>query len=177
MSWMSEQMYSTFDLLMKNEELLGNDLYLGLKRRRTRGKEYDDFVQTFVRSVQELFPMATLHFEDFGLVNARRLLEKYQSQLACFNGFPLLMTLITDDIQGTGCVTQAAIKAAVWVTKDKVADQRIVIFGAGTAGTGIADQLRDMMAMEGKSKEETKKQIWYTLHLIADTGWWISWAS
>lgn len=68
--------------------------------------------------------------------------------------------LIEDDIQGTGCVTQAAIKAAVWVAKGKIADQRVVIFGAGTAGTGIADQLRDMMVLEGKSKEEATKQIW-----------------
>jgi len=76
----------------------------------------------------------------------------------------VLLTLKTnvDDIQGTGCVTQAAIKAAVWVTKEKVADQRVIIFGAGTAGTGIADQLRDMMVLEGKSKEEATKQIWFS---------------
>jgi malate dehydrogenase (oxaloacetate-decarboxylating) len=65
---------------------LNNELYLGLNRKRTRGKEYDDFLDTFVQSVKELFPMAMLHFEDFGLVNARRLLEKYQKQMACFNG-------------------------------------------------------------------------------------------
>jgi malate dehydrogenase (oxaloacetate-decarboxylating) len=65
---------------------LESDLYLGLKRKRARGKEYDDFVETFVESVKELFPMAMLHFEDFGLVNARRILEKYLPQLACFNG-------------------------------------------------------------------------------------------
>jgi malate dehydrogenase (oxaloacetate-decarboxylating) len=80
------------------------------------------------------------------------------------------LSLIIDDIQGTGCVTQAAIKSAVWVTKGQIADQKIVIFGAGTAGTGIpqltpsylgiADQLRDMIALEGKSKEEATKQIW-----------------
>src|SRR6202022_2318008 len=113
-------------------ELLNNDLYLGLKRRRTRGKEYDDFVETFVNSVMELFPMAMLHFEDFGLVNARRLLETYHDKLACFNGQYKETLLTVDDIQGTGCVTQAAVKSAVWVTKEKVADQKIVIFGAGT---------------------------------------------
>jgi malate dehydrogenase (oxaloacetate-decarboxylating) len=68
--------------------------------------------------------------------------------------------LILDDIQGTGCVTQAAVKSAVWVAKGNVADQKIVIFGAGTAGTGIADQLRDMISLEGKSKEQATKQIW-----------------
>ena len=114
-------------------------MYLGLKRKRARGKEYDDCLDTFVKSVQELFPMAMLHFEDFGLVNARRLLEKYRPQLACFNGLYVRLSLLTvDDIQGTGCVTQAAIKAAVWAAKGKAADQKVVIFGAGTAGTGIS---------------------------------------
>ena len=83
--------------------------------------------------------MAMLHFEDFGLINARRLLEKYVPQMACFNGVSYsVLKLIADDIQGTGCVTQAAVKSAVWVAKGKVADQKIVIFGAGTAGTGTS---------------------------------------
>jgi len=72
------------------------------------------------------------------------------------------LKLTKDDIQGTGCVTQAAVKSAVWVAKVEVKDQKIVIFGAGTAGTGIADQLRDMISLEGKSKEEATKQIWYS---------------
>jgi malate dehydrogenase (oxaloacetate-decarboxylating) len=160
---------------------LNSNLYLGLKRRRATGKEYDDCLDVFVEAVQELFPMAMLHFEDFGLDNARRLLEKYQPQLACFNGAspPQLVQLVStrefivDDIQGTGCVTQAAIKAATWVTKEKLTDQKIIIFGAGTAGTGIpplhrsglisgiADQLRDMMVLEGLSKEEATKHVWF----------------
>ena len=107
--------------------------------RRVRTKEYDDFVEIFVKNVQELFPMAMLHFEDFGLVNARRILEKYRPQLSCFNGRSRcwFVHLTVDDIQGTGCVTQAAIKAAVRVANGKMTDQRIIIFGAGTAGTGV----------------------------------------
>jgi malate dehydrogenase (oxaloacetate-decarboxylating) len=102
---------------------------------------------------------------------------------------------MVDDIQGTGAVTQAAVKSAVWAAKGKVAEQKIVIFGAGTAGTGIiplhmqrlryvgiADQLRDMIALEGKSKEEATKQIWYLslppdefdLTLICCIGWLIN---
>jgi malate dehydrogenase (oxaloacetate-decarboxylating) len=68
--------------------------------------------------------------------------------------------LTTDDIQGTGCVTQAAVKAAVMVAGQKITEQRVVIFGAGTAGTGIADQLRDMMVLEGMTVAEATKQIW-----------------
>jgi malate dehydrogenase (oxaloacetate-decarboxylating) len=134
-----------------NEDLLNDDLYLGLKQRRVRGEKYDDFIDTFVRSARKLYPKAYIHFEDFGLPNARRILDKYRPEMACFN----------DDVQGTGCVTLAALYAACHVTKNKIQDSRIVIFGAGTAGTGIADQMCDAIATEsGKSKEEAAKQIW-----------------
>lgn len=72
--------------------------------------------------------------------------------MACFN----------DDVQGTGCVTLAAMMAGLHVSKLKLEDMRLVIFGSGTAGTGIADQVRDAIAADsGKSKEEAAKQIWY----------------
>lgn len=90
--------------------------------------------------------------EDFGLNNARRILDRYQSQIPCFN----------DDIQGTGCVTLAAMLAALHVSQVKLEDVRVVIFGSGTAGTGIADQISDTIATETrKSKDEASKQIWY----------------
>lgn len=96
--------------------------------------------------------------EDFGLNNARRILDRYQSQIPCFN----------DDIQGTGCVTLAAMLAALQVSKVKLEDVRVVIFGSGTAGTGIADQISDTIATETrKSKDEASKQIWY---VSASTG-------
>ncbi|CAF9931507.1 MAG: NAD-dependent malic enzyme, mitochondrial [Heterodermia speciosa] len=134
-----------------NDELLNDELYLGLRRPRVRGKEYDDFVDRFVQAVRKQFPKAYLHFEDFGLSNARRILDRYSSQLACFN----------DDIQGTGCITLAAIMAGMHVSKLSLKDMRLVIFGSGTAGMGIADQVRDAIAIEsGKSPEDSAQQIW-----------------
>ncbi|KAI9648183.1 NAD-dependent malic enzyme, mitochondrial [Ciborinia camelliae] len=134
-----------------NEKLLNDDLYLGLKKPRARGKEYDDFVDTFVQNARKLYPKAYIHFEDFGLPNARRILDRYRPEMACFN----------DDVQGTGCVTLAAMMAGLHVSKIKLEDTRIVIFGSGTAGTGIADQVRDAIAADsGKSKEEAAKQIY-----------------
>lgn len=134
-----------------NKELLEDELYLGLKHPRVRGKEYDDFVHKFVTTTRKLYPNAYIHFEDFGLVNARRILDKYRPDIACFN----------DDVQGTGCVTLAAIMAGLHVTKSSLSDMRIIFFGAGTAGTGIADQVRDAIAAEAKiSKEDASKQIW-----------------
>lgn len=82
---------------------------------------------------------------------ARRFLEKYRPHIPCFN----------DDVQGTGCVTLAAIMAGLHVSKQSLKDLRLVIFGAGSAGVGIADQVRDAIATEGNmSHEEASKQIW-----------------
>lgn len=89
--------------------------------------------------------------EDFGLHNAKRILDRYGDQFACFN----------DDIQGTGCVTLAAMMTALHVNKVKIGEVRVVCFGAGSAGTGIADQISDAIAtMSKKSKEDAVKQIW-----------------
>lgn len=89
--------------------------------------------------------------EDFGLNNARRLLDLYRPSIACFN----------DDVQGTGCVTLAAIYAGIYINKVKMEDIRILIFGSGSAGTGIADQIRDAIATDcNKDSETAAKQIW-----------------
>ncbi len=89
--------------------------------------------------------------EDFGLQNARRILEKYTPKLACFN----------DDVQGTGCVTVAAIMTALHIAKVSMGELRVVIYGSGSAGTGIADRIRDTIALESKkSNDEAGQQIW-----------------
>ncbi|KAJ5313362.1 uncharacterized protein N7443_000246 [Penicillium atrosanguineum] len=147
----ARQLPVVLDCGTDNEELLNDDLYLGLRQPRVRGEKYDEFVDNFVKAARRRFPTAYIHFEDFGLPNARRILDKYQSQIPCFN----------DDIQGTGCVTLAAMMAALHVSDVKLNEVRVVVFGSGTAGTGIADQIADTIATEtDKSKEEASKQIW-----------------
>ncbi|KHN93960.1 Malic enzyme, NAD-binding protein [Metarhizium album ARSEF 1941] len=136
-----------------NEDLLRDQLYLGLRERRVRGRRYDAFVDAFVRAARRLYPRAYIHFEDFGLQNgkSRRILDTYRPRMACFN----------DDVQGTGCVTLAAIMAGLHVSGQQLADLKMVVFGAGSAGLGIADQVRDAVAAEGgTSHEEASKQIW-----------------
>ena len=133
------------------ESLLKDDLYLGLKKPRVRGKAYDDFVDTFVKSVHELYPKAYLHFEDFGLTNARQILDRYRPEIVCFN----------DDVQGTGCITLVGIMSGLKVSGLEFTEMRMVVFGSGSAGCGIADQIRDAIAAEtGKSKEDAAKQLW-----------------
>ena len=141
-----------------NKELLDDPLYLGLKHSRVRGEKYDILVDNFVNVVTRIFPKSYLHFEDFGLTNARRILDRYRSKIACFN----------DDVQGTGCITLAGIMSGLHVSGVKFTDMRMVIFGSGSAGIGIADQVRDAIAAEtGKSKEDAAKQIWLVTSLFS----------
>ncbi|GAA5860363.1 hypothetical protein JCM3774_000392 [Rhodotorula dairenensis] len=139
------------DVGTDNPALLNDPLYLGLRRKRVRGKAYDEFVEKFCDIVREDYPQAMLHFEDFGVSNAARLLAKYRPIQSCFN----------DDMQGTAAVVLAALISAVKVTKTELKDQRIAVFGFGTAGYGIADGIRTALMLEaGLSSEEVRKIFW-----------------
>jgi malate dehydrogenase (oxaloacetate-decarboxylating) len=132
------------DVGTDNETLLANELYLGYRARRLRGAEYDSLVEEFVEAVREVFPRALLQWEDFKKVNAMRLLERYRHRLLSFN----------DDIQGTAAVVLAAIMAGVDVTGHDLTDHRIVIFGAGNAGIGIAQLVRERLVRGGLTQAE-----------------------
>lgn len=115
-----------------NEAVLADPLYLGRARRRVRGPAYDGLVEAFVRGVARRFPKAMIQFEDFGMANALRLLDRWRGEVCCFN----------DDIQGTGAVTLAAVLAGLRVSGGRLEDQRVLMVGAGSAGIGIARALR-----------------------------------
>ncbi|MBI3652604.1 MAG: NAD-dependent malic enzyme [Acidobacteria bacterium] len=138
------------DVGTNNQELLGDPLYIGWRHPRISGAEYDEFLEAFVVGLKRRFPQALLQWEDFARHNARRLLEKYQDRLCSFN----------DDIQGTGAVTTAALLAASQITGSKISQQRIVMFGAGSAATGIAEQILAAMMMEGLSAAEATARLW-----------------
>ncbi|KAI8093886.1 malate dehydrogenase [Halteromyces radiatus] len=139
------------DVGTDNQTLLDDPLYLGWKHKRIRGQAYDDFVDFFVECVRGKFPNAFLHWEDFGLSNARRLLDTYRPKMATFN----------DDVQGTGAITLALLLAALQLQNVSLSNQRLAIFGAGSAGIGIADQVRRYLVQkEGLSENEALKRIW-----------------
>jgi malate dehydrogenase (oxaloacetate-decarboxylating) len=140
----------SLDVGTDNETLLNDPLYLGNRHARVRGDAYDAFIAKYLQTVSSLFPDALLHFEDFGPGNARRILTAYQGKYRIFN----------DDMQGTGAITLAALLAAVKVTGVPMAGQKLVVFGAGTAGVGIADQIRAAMIRGGASSEQATAQVW-----------------
>ena len=133
-----------------NRELLSDPLYLGWRHERVRGKEYDDFIEAFVSAVKMKFPRVLLQWEDFSKYNAPRILERYRDRLCTFN----------DDIQGTGAVTVAGLLAANRLAHTKLSEQRIVIFGAGSAAIGICDQIVAAMMAEGTSELEGRSRLW-----------------
>ncbi|MFB6728779.1 oxaloacetate-decarboxylating malate dehydrogenase [Bacillus mobilis] len=138
------------DVGTNREELLNNPFYIGNRHPRITGEAYDEFIDTFVQAVNKQFPQALLHWEDFSSRNARKILDKYRHDICTFN----------DDIQGTGAVSLAAVLSAVKASGVPLSEHRVVVFGAGTAGIGIADQVRDAMVRVGVSEEESYKRFW-----------------
>jgi malate dehydrogenase (oxaloacetate-decarboxylating) len=140
----------SLDVGTDNEALLNDPLYLGNRHARVRGAAYDAFIAKYLETASSLFPGALLHFEDFGAGNARRILTAYRDKYRIFN----------DDMQGTGAVVMAGLFNALKVTGTRWRDQRVVILGGGTAGIGIADQIRDQMARDGLQPDQATRQIW-----------------
>lgn len=133
-----------------NEKLLNDPFYIGNKHRRIIGDKYDDFIDKFVSTSLKLFPDTLIHWEDFGRDNARRILEKYREKICTFN----------DDIQGTGVMMVSALNAVAKVTNIPVKDHKILVFGGGTAGVGVSDQILFEKISSGLTEEEAKNDFY-----------------
>ena len=127
------------DVGTNNQVLLDDPLYLGLRQHRVRGAEYTAFVDEFVQAVQQLYPKCCIQWEDFANFNAVPILARYREKICTFN----------DDIQGTAGIALAGIFAALRLTGERLADQRFLFLGAGSAATGIAELISLAMEREG----------------------------
>ncbi|WP_096087515.1 NAD-dependent malic enzyme [Agaribacterium haliotis] len=139
------------DVGTENESYLNDALYLGLRRRRARGEEYDSFIEEFIQAVVKRFPQALLQFEDFATDNAVALLERYRRRLLCFN----------DDIQGTAGVAVAGLLASTRLTGLKLSEQKFLFLGAGSASTGIGDLLCRVLQREGLSEDQARERVYF----------------
>ena len=138
------------DVGTNNTERLKDPEYLGWRHERITGQEYFDFVDQFVQAVKQELPGVCLQWEDFATPHARPILQRYGDQLLTFN----------DDIQGTSAVALGAILGAVKVTGKTIKEQQIVMLGAGSAGIGVADGLREAIKGEGLSENEARTHFW-----------------
>ena len=132
------------------QSLLDDPLYFGLRQKRVDDDTYYAFVDKFVKQVESMFPRLYLHFEDFGRGHAAALLKKYVDTYPVFN----------DDIEGTGIITLAGVLGALAITSEKLADQRYMCFGAGTAGCGIAKRIYQEMIDQGLSEADAKSRFY-----------------
>src|SRR5579863_8658848 len=138
------------DVGTDRESLRCDPMYPGNRHPRIRGERYDAFIDAYIKTAARLFPHALLQLDDFALGNARRMIDKYRGQFRVFS----------DDLQGTGAITLAAAVSAMRVCGAPLRNQRVVIFGAGTAGIGIADLIRDVMVSEGLTVEAARRRFW-----------------
>ncbi|VDM80165.1 unnamed protein product [Strongylus vulgaris] len=135
----------------RHAKLLDDPFYIGLRRRRVRGPEYELLLDNFMKAATKRFGRDTLiQFEDFAFENAYTLLDRYKNEYCVFN----------DDIQGTAAVVVAGLLAAARVTNKKLSEKKIVFFGAGAAGLGVAELCVDQMVDEGISQQEAWDKIY-----------------
>ena len=137
------------DVGTNNQDRLADPLYIGWKHERIRGEAYDDFVETFISAITKRWPNVLLQWEDFASPNAGRLLSRYRDRLCTFN----------DDIQGTAAVAAGTLLAAINVTGIPLVRQKIALFGAGSAGTGICSLILKAMVEAGMSEAEARRNF------------------
>jgi malate dehydrogenase (oxaloacetate-decarboxylating) len=137
------------DVGTDNQERLADPIYIGWRHERVRGGDYDDFVEAVVNAFAARWPHVLLQWEDFAKNNASRLLDRYRDRLCTFN----------DDIQGTAAVAAGTLLAAINVTGVPLAEQRIAVFGAGSAGCGIASLLLKLIIEAGIAECEAARRF------------------
>jgi malate dehydrogenase (oxaloacetate-decarboxylating) len=138
------------DVGTDSRRLLDDPQYIGWQHERVRGAAYDEFIATFVDAVRERWPHVLLHWEDFAIGNANRLLARYRDKLCTFN----------DDIQGTAAIAVGTLLSAINVTATPLTEQRVAVFGAGSAGTGICALLLRAMVDAGLSEAEARGRFY-----------------
>jgi len=139
------------DVGTNNNELLKSRSYIGIQEPRLRGAEYDALIDEFMEAASAVFPQTLIQMEDFGNVNAFRLLEKYRHQYCMFN----------DDIQGTAATALSGLYSALRITGGKLTEQRLLFMGAGEAGIGIGNLIVSAMVQEGLSEKEARRNCWF----------------
>ncbi len=137
------------DIGTTNDALRADPLYLGLREKPPSERVLDELVEEFVQAVQQVFPGCCIHFEDWKGTDAIRMLNRYADKVLCYN----------DDIQGTASIALAGLTTALQIIDQPLTEQRILFFGAGSAGIGIANLTVSAMQMKGLSRDAARSRI------------------
>jgi len=137
------------DIGTTNEALRADALYLGTRVTTPGDEEVDTVADAFVAAANEVFPGVCVHFEDWKGTDAMRLLARYRDKILCYN----------DDIQGTAAIVLAGLTTALQIKREKISDQRVLFYGSGSAGIGIADMIVSAMKMEGLPEQDARARI------------------
>ena len=139
------------DMGTDNLALLNDEMYLGERHARVRGERYDALIDAYVDAVGRSCSRGRCCT---GRTSGR------PTPGGSWTATPMRCCTFNDDMQGTAAVVLAAAFSAVRAAGSRMRDQRVVIHGAGTAGLGIADMMRDQMVREGLSHEEATRRFW-----------------
>lgn len=143
------------DMGTNNKQMLNDPLYIGWQHPRISGKEYDDFVEQFIRCIKKRFPNILLQWEDFAKPHSYTLLNRYRNQICSFN----------DDIQGTAATALAAVMSAVKLSGGNLKNQRIALLGGGSAGIGICNKILKAIIAEGGISEKEARELFYVVDI------------
>jgi malate dehydrogenase (oxaloacetate-decarboxylating) len=137
------------DVGTDNPALLDDPLYLGARHPRLRGEAYFSLLDELVDAIRATFPNALVQWEDFANQQAFEVLHRYRRRIPSFD----------DDIQGTGAIVEAGIRTALDRAGRRLKDERIVLFGAGASGAGVALQLRHAMGVAGIDEADLPQRV------------------
>jgi malate dehydrogenase (oxaloacetate-decarboxylating) len=137
------------DVGTDNRALLQDPLYLGARHARLRGDAYFSLLDELVDAIALVFPDALVQWEDFANERAFEVLRRYRTKILSFD----------DDIQGTGAIVEAGIRTALDRVGRRLQDERIVVFGAGASGAGVALQLRHAMQAAGLAEDDLSRRV------------------
>jgi malate dehydrogenase (oxaloacetate-decarboxylating) len=138
------------DVGTNRDDLRADPGYLGVHEKRLTGDAYFNVLDKFVVAVKKRWPNAIIQWEDFAKDVAFTVLERYRKQIPSFN----------DDIQGTGAVVLAGLLSACKLKNESLADQRIIVVGAGAGGVGVAKVIQDGLVHEGLTRDQARKQMY-----------------
>ncbi|KAA8911667.1 hypothetical protein FN846DRAFT_773834 [Sphaerosporella brunnea] len=138
----------TLDFGTNNEEFLKDDLYMGARHKRVPEEEQKEFLDEMMTALTDRWRNIVIQFEDFK--SPFWSLERYRNTYTVFN----------DDIQGTGAVILGGLISAFKRSSTPLKDHKLVFMGAGSAATGVAEQICGLFIRNGIPEAEAKKMFW-----------------